>query len=171
MESIKIIAVSILLAIIYGICHDMITAHISIEYFTIGHPRIIESESPFHLALLWGIIATWWVGLVLGIFITVASRIGQRPKFGLKEIINQMVKLILIMGCLSILGGFVGYFLAIKEVFQLVDRLALQIDPDKHHLFLSVGWAHTTSYIVGIVGGIVICMRIWRKRKLVNSNI
>lgn len=51
MESIKIVRISILLAILYGICPDLITVNISIEYFTIGHPKIIESESLILLAI------------------------------------------------------------------------------------------------------------------------
>ena len=61
MTFVKIVLSTLFSAISYGIIHDMITAHFCVEYFTIGHPKIIESESPVLLALLWGVIATWWV--------------------------------------------------------------------------------------------------------------
>ena len=53
-EIAKIIVGSILIAIVYGICHDMVTAHTDISYFTIFHPHIIDSYSPVDMALLWG---------------------------------------------------------------------------------------------------------------------
>ena len=43
-QSIAIIFVCVAAAIVYGILHDQITARICIEYFTIGHPRLIDSE-------------------------------------------------------------------------------------------------------------------------------
>ena len=170
MESIKIIGISILLAILYGIYHDLITVNISIEYFTLGYPKIIESESRILLALLWGVIATWWVGLILGIFISVASRIGNYPKFGLKDVIQPILKLILIMSCTATIAGIISYLLAKEHVFYLVDSLANQIENDRHHLFLTAGWSHTSSYIVGFIGGIIIILKIWGKRKRIKVN-
>ncbi|MFO0941023.1 MAG: hypothetical protein U0930_09660 [Pirellulales bacterium] len=36
--------------------HDQITARICIEYFTIGHPRIIPTDDPTILGIVWGIV-------------------------------------------------------------------------------------------------------------------
>jgi hypothetical protein len=58
MQSIAIIFLSVAAAIVYGIVHDQITARICIEYFTIGHPRLIDSDSPTVLGLFWGVVAT-----------------------------------------------------------------------------------------------------------------
>ena len=67
MEFIKILFFSVVAAIFYGILHDQVTAHICVEYFSIAHPPVFTTNSPFLLALGWGIIATWWVGLPLGL--------------------------------------------------------------------------------------------------------
>ena len=67
MESLKIVLLCILSAILYGILQDQVTARVCVEYFTIGHPPVFNTESPTLLALGWGVIATWWVGLLLGI--------------------------------------------------------------------------------------------------------
>lgn len=50
----KIVLFAIGSAILYGISHDQFTARISVEYFTLGHERLIESESPTVLAFFWG---------------------------------------------------------------------------------------------------------------------
>ncbi|WP_395090968.1 hypothetical protein [Armatimonas sp.] len=66
-EALKIIVLTVGLSCAYGIAHDQITARVCIEYFTIGHfsPTNI-SWTPTVLGLYWGIVATWWVGLFGG---------------------------------------------------------------------------------------------------------
>jgi len=163
------ILAAISLAILYGICHDLVTANISVEYFTIGHPKIIESESPLKLALLWGVIATWWVGLLLGIAIALTARFGNNKKLKFKEVLKPMFTLIGIMSVCAIVAGGLGYIFAKQEFFTLVDRLAVHIEPEKHHLFLTAGWAHGASYFVGFIGGLILCIRLWKKRKLIKT--
>ncbi|MEM7013599.1 MAG: hypothetical protein AAF585_19175 [Verrucomicrobiota bacterium] len=51
MEFIKIILLSIVAAVVYGILHDQVTARICVEYFTIGHAQLIDSDSPTVLGL------------------------------------------------------------------------------------------------------------------------
>lgn len=161
----KIIVLSILLAVVYGILHDLITTQISIEYFTIGHPKIIESDSPIKLALIWGIIATWWVGLILGILIAIFATIGNNPLIPFRRILVLITKLMVIMFCTAIIAGLIGYITAKNDIFYLVDNLATQIESSRHHLFLTAGWSHSASYITGIVGGLIICIKIWKERK------
>jgi hypothetical protein len=63
MSSLRIILLCILAAVVYGILHDQVTARVCVEYFTVGHPPIFHTESPTLLAIVWGFVATWWVGL------------------------------------------------------------------------------------------------------------
>lgn len=79
MQVLTIIGMSILAAVTYGILHNQVTARICVEYFTIGHPQIIGSTSPTLLGLAWGIVATWWVGLPLGIGLAFAARGNRGP--------------------------------------------------------------------------------------------
>ena len=79
MQVLAIVALCIGAAVVYGIAHDQITARICVEYFTIGHPPVFATDDPTLLGLGWGVIATWWVGLMLGIFLALAARAGRRP--------------------------------------------------------------------------------------------
>jgi hypothetical protein len=45
-EATGVILVCICSAMIYGIVHDQITARICVEYFTIGHPPVFDTDSP-----------------------------------------------------------------------------------------------------------------------------
>ena len=53
----KIVAASILLAIVYGLIQDQITIRICPEYFTIFHPNPLQIEDITLLALFWGVAA------------------------------------------------------------------------------------------------------------------
>lgn len=66
LEGGKIVAMTIGASIVYGWAHDLVTANLCVEYFTIGHPDIFGTKNPWLLALGWGVVATWWVGLGLG---------------------------------------------------------------------------------------------------------
>ena len=66
MQFMAIVVLCIVSSVVYGIVHDQITARICVEYFTIGHPPVFETDDPTLLGLGWGVIATWWVGAGLG---------------------------------------------------------------------------------------------------------
>jgi hypothetical protein len=80
MQAFLIVVFSMLACIVYGIIHDQITARICVEYFTIGHAPVFDTEDPSLLGLGWGVRATWWVGLFVGIPLATFARIGGRPK-------------------------------------------------------------------------------------------
>lgn len=84
MEALKIAATCVLAAILYGIIHDQFTARICIEYFTVFHPPIFDTQSPMLLGIGWGIIATWWVGAFFAVPIILGrTRWRQTPAAGL----------------------------------------------------------------------------------------
>lgn len=67
MQSLSIVLMCVATAVGYGIAHDQVTARICIEYFTVGHPPVFGTDDPTLLGIGWSIIATWWVGLLLGV--------------------------------------------------------------------------------------------------------
>jgi len=165
MQTTGIILRSVAAGIFYGIVHDQITARICVEYFTIGHPQLIDSDSPAVLALVWGVVATWWVGLPLGIGLAVAARFGSRPKLRVYDLIRPLLVLLGCMFVLAALAGLVGFTTSKMGAFHLVEPLASRIPKDKHIAFLVDGWAHTASYLAGLMGGIVLWIVTWRRRK------
>src|SRR5947199_10373702 len=85
-------------AVVYGIIHDQITARICVEYFTIGHPAIFGTDDPTLLGLGWGVIATWWVGLILGVPLALCSRVGAWPQFTAGRLGRPLAVLLMIVG-------------------------------------------------------------------------
>src|SRR6516164_6267509 len=107
MEALKIAALCIIAAIIYGIVHDQITARICVEYFTIGHPPVFGTDDPTLLGLGWGVIATWWVGLILGVPLACCSRVGWWPQFTAAQLMRPLLVMMSIVGVLAFLAGAV----------------------------------------------------------------
>jgi len=152
-------------AVVYGIVHDQITARICVEYFTIGHPPLFDTDDPTRLGIGWGIAATWWVGLLLGLVLAVAARAGSRPKRSALDLIRPITWLLVIMGGCAAVAGGVGWWLADHGVVVLRGNLADRIPGDRQVRFLADAWAHSTSYLVGFVGGMALAVRVWLSRR------
>ena len=164
MQSAGIVLMCVVAAVLYGIAHDQITARVCVEYFTVGHPQVFPTADPTLLGLGWGIIATWWVGLLLGIPLAVVARAGSRPQRSVGSLIRPVACLLAVMAGCAAGAGVVGWFLADRGVVNLVDPLAQRLPAERHVPFIADLWAHSASYFVGVVGGIVVLVLVWRSR-------
>ena len=163
-EAIKIVPFATLAAILYGIVHDQVTAHLCVEYFTIAHPPVFPTDSPFLLALGWGIIATWWVGLPLGIGLAAAARLGARPRLGINEVRMPIILLLIATGLAAFVAGMLGAGLVAAGLAPVPGDWAAIIPPDRHVAFSAAAWAHAASYVVGASGGLLVIARTARHR-------
>ena len=168
-ESLKIIVLCIVAAILYGILHDQVTARVCVEYFTIGHPPIFHTDDPTLLAFGWGVIATWWMGLILSVPAVLASRLGSWPKFDAADLVRPICVLLIVMACASLIAGIAGYFVAGAGGVQLAGSLAHRVPQAKHVVFLADGAAHLAAYGVGFFGGLVLCGWVLLRRRHLNK--
>ncbi len=159
-----IVALAILASVAYGVAHDQVTVRISLEYFTIGHPRLIDTSAPTMLGLFWGVVATWWVGLPLGGALAFAARSGTRPKINARHLVGPVLRLLGLMAASALLVGAIAGALARSGALHLVDSLAAQVAADRHARFIAVGGAHLASYVVGAIGGMALALLTWRRR-------
>lgn len=183
----KLIALILILIIapilggIYGIVHDQITYTISNEYYTkfkfiqfgldswgmgenIGTPQgsEIKLSNPRFGASIVGFLATWWVGLIIGI---VLGLVGLIHKNG-KEMFKITMKASLMTMGIALLVGVIGL---------VYGKLVLANHPQNRFLpdnildqtnFMMVGSMHNFSYIGGLVGMIIsVIYSIRKKRK------
>lgn len=165
MKSIGIVLTCIFAAICYGIVHDQITARVCVEYFTIGHEPVFDTDDPTLLGIGWGIIATWWVGFLLGVPLAIVAQAGSQPARTLKSLIRPILTLMAIMACSALAAGITGWILASRGDIDLAGPLAEAVPADRHIPFLADLWAHNASYLVGFVGGIVVIVNVWRSRR------
>jgi hypothetical protein len=160
----KIIALCVAAAVVYGVLHDQITARVCVEYFTIGHPRVFDTDSPTLLGLGWGVIATWWVGLILGAALAFAATRGPRPQRTAASLIRPLVRLLAVTASVAIAAGLLGWYLGAQQWVVLVDPLARLVPRDHHAAFIADLWAHSASYLAAFVGGLVLINRVWKSR-------
>ena len=163
-RAVGIIFTCIMAAVFYGIVHDMVTAHVCVEYFTVAHPVVVFTDSPVTLALIWGVLAAWWVGLILGIPLAIAALAGSRPRVAVTQLLPRIGRLLTIMGACALLAGIVGCVLNKSGAIFLVPPFADDIPKSHHAGFFFDAFAHMASYIVGFVGGLVLVYKVWRSR-------
>jgi len=173
LESLKIITFSVLAACVYGIAHNVATAHICVEYFlppmkpVIVLPTILPATNPFLLALVWGIVATWWAGLLFGIPLAIVCRFGSKPKLTAKNVVRPVLLLLLLLYVASMLLGIVGYIAGQMGWAWLLSPFAEAVAPERHSLFLFNLWSHNAAYLLGAIGGIVLLFRLWKRRSAI----
>lgn len=166
MQFIAIVLTCVVVAVAYGIAHDQVTARVCVEYFTIGHPPIFgpEMNDPTLLALGWGVVATWWVGLLLGVPLAATARLGRRPKHTVRTLLRPLLVLLVVMALCATIAGFAGWIAASNGWVILIGRLARDVPKERHVAFLADMWAHIASYAIGFIGGLMLIVRTWLTR-------
>ncbi len=167
LQFVAIVALCVLAAVVYGVVHDQITARVCIEYFTIGHPPVfsVPVTSPTVIGFVWGIIATWWVGVGLGVPLAMAATLGRRPRRDAASLLRPVAILMAVTGLLAVLCGAIGYFAAVRGWVFLLEPMASRVPGDRHVGFITDLWAHSASYLFGALGGVVLILQTWRSRR------
>jgi len=169
MQWFYIVVLSILACNIYGVVHDQITTRICVEYFTVGHAPIFDTDDPTLLGLGWGIVGTWWVGLFLGFPLATFARVSNLPKRTAVSLIRPMFVLFVCTAVVAAVAGIVGLVAASNGWISLNPDLATRIPPDKHTSFLVDLWIHNTSYTGGFVGAVFLMAWVWWTRIKTNT--
>ena len=184
----KLIALILLLIIapilggVYGIVHDQITYTISNEYYSkfkfiqfgldnwgmgenIGTENTpeIKLNNPRIGAAIVGFLATWWVGMIIGIILGLIGLIHRNGK----EMFKITMRATLITIGIALIVGIIGliygkFFLASNPPnWFLPENLINRTN------FIMVGSMHNFSYLGGLIGMIVsVTYSIQKKRKI-----
>ena len=169
MQFVKIILMCVGAAVVYGIAHDQITARVCVEYFTVGHPQIFSTNDPTLLGIGWGIIATWWVGLLLGVPLAAVAQFGSRPKRSAGSLVRPVARLLAVMAVCALAAGITGWILALNGAVFLIGQIAHELPADRHIPFLADLWAHSASYLVGLIGGLALMVLVWRSQTTIGE--
>ena len=165
-EACKIVGLCMIAAMGYGVVHDQITARICVEYFTVGHDNPFPTDDPTLLGLAWGVFATWWAGLILGVALVAASRFGRQPKRTAASLVRPVLRLLAVMAVCAFVAGVAGYAAGkVLGGYAMHWRVADRLDRSEYAPFAACGAAHTASYWVGFVGGGIQMAIIYVTRK------
>jgi hypothetical protein len=171
-----LIIVSCLLAGLYGMLHDQLTYTISPEYYTkfkfyqfglmdIGNEAIFPN--PRIEVSTVGLLATWWMGIPIGIILGLVGLIHKDSRTMFKVTLKAFLVTILIAFATGLLGLAYGHiYLADKPKAEFIHWYVPDNVVDFEN-FIKVGSMHNFSYLgglTGLIGGLV--YTVARRKKL-----
>jgi hypothetical protein len=165
-DGLKILGVSVLGAVVYGEAQDHSLIRYCPDYFTRMHPDVFGTEDLTLLALGWGFLATWWVGLILGGVLWASARSGEWPRMRWRQVLPGVVLLFIATGVATastfLVARAVG-FLAPAELLVSVEDLSA----DGQRRASTMLAAYNASYLTAFLGGFALCAwTLGRRRKL-----
>lgn len=163
-------------AVAYGVCHDQVTARVCIEYFSVFHPTDVlpygmNPNSPTQQGFFWGVFATWWMGVFIGVPLSIIVRVGIAKPLSSRDLVLPVTVLLITMAVFALIAGLVGYYLSPdgSATVSSFPAIANQIPPSNRRGFMADYLAHNTSYLVGGAGGVVLLLHAalvrWRRPK------
>jgi len=170
-----IIVLAPLIGGIYGIIHDQITYSIAPEYYTkfkfiqfgfvdIGNEAVLPNP---RLAVAGvGFLATWWMGLPIGLILGLVGLVHKDSKQMFKVTMSAILVTVIIAFATGLIGLVYGkfYLADVGVSWWLPDHLI-----DKGN-FIAVGSMHNFSYIGGLTGLIAGSIySVKQKRKVENK--
>lgn len=160
----RILLLTILVTLAYGIVHDQITVRLCVEYFTVAHPPLFATIPEALLGLGWAVAAAGPVGFLIGsLLASVATSPGLPPVSG-RRLASRLGGLFGLTACAAAGMGALGWLLARASLVRVSQEWSAAIAPERHAAFTAVWFAHIASYAVGLGGAAVLLHRIWRER-------
>jgi len=158
------VSVATLASVIYGLVHDQITIRICPEYFTIWHPHVVDTNDLTVLALVWGFIATWWMGAILGTVIGASAILGRRPLPPFRCIVRWIVAILAGSAACATVTGLVFWILRINIPYAVFDSRMSATSLEVQRRFTIDLAIHNASYNASAIGAIVAGLFILRYR-------
>jgi ABC-type dipeptide/oligopeptide/nickel transport system permease component len=163
-----LIGLSPLIGGIYGILNDQLTYTISPEYYTkfkfyqFGLIDLVNSTNPRIGVSVVGFLASWWVGLPIGIILGLVGLIHKNSKLMFYVSLRAILLTVIVVFVTGLIGLAYGKFYLVDTGVNwwLPDNL---IDTAN---FIAVGSMHNFSYLGGLTGVIAgVIYNVRQKRK------
>ena len=159
---------------VYGILHDQLTYTISPEYYTkfkfyqfglVNQGDEAFFPNPRIQVSIVGFLATWWMGLPIGLVLGVVGMLHRDSKEMFKHTIKASLVTIIVAFITGIIGLFYGkFYLANIGVNWWIPENVLDTKN-----FISVGSMHNFSYFGGITGLIAGCIYSSKQKRKYTS--
>ncbi|MCR4317519.1 MAG: hypothetical protein NUW37_14360 [Planctomycetes bacterium] len=158
--------IAIVLCCVFGMLHNQMSYSVSAEYFTkfkFIQFRLADSESSERWrAAIVGLLASWWMGIPIGLVMSSAARSRREPSRTFVIAAKMMIATLVVTVCFSLTGLLIGFFVAGPErpAWFHFDEV------EDARSFLRAGWMHNFSYLGGVVMMIVwvVYAIVWGRR-------
>ena len=158
--------VAMVLAVVYGVVHDQITATISPEYFIFG--KLLDFDPP---PFRWAVArlaakASYGVGLLAGAFLLIANNPSKKRQ---QLPYRELLRLVLLPLGAAALGAAIGGLLYSFDLFHQRPRVSYFVDKPDIPRFLIVWGIHTGSYVgggAGTLAAVVVVLARRRRRRI-----
>lgn len=141
-----------------GISIDVVTANVAVEYFTVHHPHVVDSESPWVMALIWGVGASWWFGLIAAVLLWWVNSRRTEP-LERKRILRMVVRSMILIWAIM-MGILVGVY-AFAGIIPAHRRPAT-FESDRR--LMAVALSHASEYVLGGIVTLVLLVRVARAK-------
>lgn len=145
-----------LLACLLGIAIDLVTANVAVEYFTVHHPRVVDSTSPWVMALVWGVGASWWFGLIAGALLWGINRRRSHP-LPRRRIMKMVVPALGV-----IWGAMMTILVAVLAFASTIPTEQRKASFEADSRLMAVALAHAGEYVLGAIVTIVLMVKVAR---------
>jgi hypothetical protein len=154
-----IVVLAIVAAGLYGIVHDQISYSVAPEYFTKFKFRqfgMVDTPLSERVrAGIIGLLASWWMGIPIGLMIGVAGFIHR----GARRMLRVSLWSVVIAVTFTLLFGLGGLLYGYLQTahFDIADYRGWFIPEDVTDLrrFLCAGYMHNATYLAGVVAILV----------------
>lgn len=143
-----------LLSCALGIAVDLVTANIAVEYFTVHHPKVVDSQSPWVMAFVWGIGASWWAGAIAGALL---GWFHMRLRFRLEP--RRVLRMVAI-ACGAIWLTMMVILVAVYGVGGLVPATSRRPSFEQDRRLMAVAVAHLGEYAIAAIAMIWVAIRM-----------
>jgi hypothetical protein len=146
---------AIMAAGLFGAIHDQISYSISSEYFTkfkFPQFRLLDSGVPERIrAAHVGFLASWWMGIPMGVLCGLAGFVQRTPSLMLKALIWS-IPVIASVGLAAALAGLIYGWLQTSTI-DPTDYLGWVMPPGVVDLrrFVCAGYMHNGAYLGGVL--------------------
>jgi len=141
----------------------MVTAHVAVEYFSVYHPKVVDSNSPVVMALVWGVGAAWWFGLIVGVILAIVNARRASP------LPVRHIRLVVIKACVAL---WLTMMSILVVTYALIGLLFARDRPTFEHdrRLMAVAATHGTEYELGAIALIVVARHVWKSRDPAESH-
>jgi hypothetical protein len=147
-----------LLACVLGIALDLVTANVAVEYFSVYHPHVVDTENPWILALVWGVIASWWAGAIAGIVVATVNYLRAQPLEAHRILRWGVVACVVLW--LVMIAVLVAVYLVAGTIPEAQRRPTFEHD----RRLMAVAMAHQFEYLLAGIAMLVIAIKTWWKK-------